>query len=44
MRDIAVVGHHDRILSYIKWKPPKENYVKLTDGACKEGRMVRWFC
>jgi ribonuclease HI len=28
-------------LSYIKWKPPKENYVKLnTDGACKEGRTA----
>jgi ribonuclease HI len=43
MRDMAVVGHQDRnrILSYIKWKPPKENYVKLnTDGACKEGRTA----
>ncbi|GAU30840.1 hypothetical protein TSUD_267600 [Trifolium subterraneum] len=41
MRDMTVVGQHARILSYINWKPPKENFVKLnTDGACKEGRRA----
>ncbi|KAK2417023.1 heat shock 70 kDa protein [Trifolium repens] len=31
----------ERVLSYINWKPPRENFVKLnTDGACKERKRV----
>ncbi|GAU38532.1 hypothetical protein TSUD_320040 [Trifolium subterraneum] len=36
----TTVMQKERVLSYIKWKPPKGNFVKLnTDGACKEKRI-----
>ncbi|PNX92395.1 ribonuclease H [Trifolium pratense] len=39
MSAIEKVEQRDRVLSYIQWKLPVGNYVKLnTDGASKEGR------